>query len=193
MNKNLLLKYSLYFTAIVSIAIWALLVWSHYHGGVPRHHLLARKDLPSFSNWWGGIILPLLTWFLLYRIRIRVLHENVELSKFPVTVLYGFTAALLFGIMLSVFFTFGYSDIPGYMLMGLFLLALFIPVYRAECLLGFVIGMTFTFGAVLPTLIGSVLTLITALLYLYIRPSIRYIAAAFLRMVSSGRQDNSHK
>jgi hypothetical protein len=192
MSKKIFFKTSLYFAGIVTIAIWSLLAWDHYHGGVPSHHILHREDLPAISNWWGGLLLPLLTWFLLYRIQKRLVRDNVEKSKVPKhleNILYGFTGALFYGILLSVFFSFGYSDISGYMLIGLFLLALSFPIYRAECMLGFVIGMTFTFGAVLPTAVGSILALIGAILYLYVRPVVLNIASGFLRIVSS----NKHK
>ena len=192
MSAKVFFKTSIYFTGIVTIAIWSLLAWNHYHGGVPSHHILHREDLPAISNWWGGLLLPLLTWFLLYRIQKRLMRGNVEkskVSKRPANILYGFTGALFFGILLSVFFTFGYSNISGYMVTVLFLLALFFPIYLPECILGFVIGMTFTFGAVLPTAVGSILALVGALLYQYVRPVILYIASGFVRMVSS----NKHK
>ncbi|MEO5682567.1 MAG: hypothetical protein ABIQ88_07990 [Chitinophagaceae bacterium] len=96
-------------------------------------------------------------------------------STLPFSPWYGFAAAFMFGISLSTFFTLGNTDVPGYMMMGLLLSALFLPVYRSECLLGFVIGMTFTFGAVLPTIVGSILVLVSALLYLYLRPVFRYL------------------
>jgi hypothetical protein len=186
MDEKYFFRTRIYFTATVSIAVWLLLVWDHYHGGVPSHHILARKDLPAISNWWGGLLLPLLTWFLLYRIQKRLMRNNIEKSnvpKLPVNIFYGFIGALFFGIVLSGFFTFGYTDIPGYMLIGLFVLALFVPVYRAECLLGFVIGMTFTFGAVLPTGVGSILVLIGALLFLYVRKGIVYVVSRFVHKV----------
>ena len=188
MSEKVFFKTRLYITGIVTIGIWSLLAWSHYHGGVPSHHILHREDLPAISNWWGGFLLPLLTWFLLYRIQKRLMRDNIENSKPSMRlerILYGFTGALFFGILLSVFFTLGYSDISGYFLIGLLLLALFLPIYRAECLLGFVIGMTFTFGVVLPTAVGSILALIGAALYLYVRPLILYI----VHIVSS----NKHK
>lgn len=191
MNEKAFFKTSLYFTGIVTIAIWSLLAWNHYHGGVPSHHILHREDLPAISNWWGGLLLPLLTWFLLYRIQKRLMRDNVEKSKVSKhlgNILYGFTGALFFGILLSVFFTFGYSNISGYILSGLFLLALFFPIYRAECMLGFVIGMTFTFGVVLPTAVGIILALVGAVLYLYVRPVILYIASRFVRIVLSNRR-----
>jgi hypothetical protein len=63
------------------------------------------------------------------------------------------------------------------MLLSVLLLAFFVPVYRAECVLGFVIGMTFSFGAVIPTLVGSVLAILAAVLYLGVRPIIVFLAA----------------
>jgi len=191
MNEKIFFNTKLYFTSIVTIGIWSLLAWDHYHGGVPSHHLLDHKDLPAISNWWGGLLLPLLTWFLLYRIQKRFVDDKVEKTtvlKRRLNIIYRFTCALFFGILLSLFFTYGYSDIPGYMLIVLFLLALFFPVYRAECLLGFVIGMTFTFGTVLPSAVGSILVLIVALLYLYVRPAILYITMRVVRKVSSNKK-----
>ncbi len=172
MNQNTFFKARLYITSLVTISIGSLLAWNHFHGGVPSHNILARADMPSISNWWGGLLLPLLTWFLLYRIQQRIIHSPDEKSTeaLPVSIVYGFAGALLFGVLLSTFYTLGYPDIPGYMVNSIFIIALFFPIYRAECLLGFVIGMTFTFGAVLPTGIGSIFALIGAVLYLLVRP-----------------------
>jgi hypothetical protein len=189
MNKKVFFKTLLY-TGIVTVAIWSLLAWNYYHGGVPSHHILHREDLPAISNWWGGLLLPLLAWFLLYRIQKRLMRDNTERSKvseYPVNVIYGFIGGLVFGILLSMFFTLDYSNIAGYILIGLFLLALFFPVYRAECILGFVIGMTFTFGAVLPTAFTAIFALIGAILYRYVRPVVLHIASGFVRRVSTNK------
>lgn len=167
------MKARLYFITITCLAIWSLLAWNYFHGGVPSHSILAREDMPSISNWWGALLLPLLTWFLLYRIQRRLTRDedvNSSPSMFPMEVVYGFAGALLYGIALSTFYTLGYKDIPGYMVNSIFIIALFFPIYRAECLLGFVMGMTFTFGAVLPMGIGSIFALIGAVLYLLVRP-----------------------
>lgn len=183
MSEKSLFKARLYFTGIVTFAIWSLLAWNHFHGGVPSHHILAKKDLPEISNWWGGLLLPVLTWFLTYRIQKRIMssRENPITVTQP-AVIYGFGASVLFGSLLAVFFTLGYSGIPANMMLGLLLLAFFLPIYRAECLLGFVIGMTFTFGVVLPTGVGSILALIGAVLYLYIRPAIVYVVSKVLNL-----------
>ena len=45
----------------------------------------------------------------------------------------------------------------AYLFLGLIVAALLVPVYRAEYVLGFMLGMTFTFGAVLPSLIACML------------------------------------
>ncbi len=174
----------LYFTAFVAIAIWTLLGWSYYHGGVPGHHMLAREDLPLISNGWGALVLPALTLFLLFRMNKRIQKCNSELTveELPVSVVYAFLIALIFGASLAAFFTFGYKDIPGYMLIGIFILALFRPLYRAECLLGFVLGMTYTFGAVLPTAVGAVLLVLCVLVYQLLRPACVMIGKFFLRM-----------
>jgi hypothetical protein len=190
MNKNKFLKLRLYFTAIVTLAMWGFLARDHYHGGVPAHHILAKKDMPAISNWWGGILLPSLTWFLLYRIQNRIDATNKQkpdATEYLKPILYKFAAALLFGIVLSVFFTVGNIDMPGYMVLAIFLLALFFPMYRSEYLLGFVIGMTFTFGGVIPTVAGSIILSFCAIIYLVIRPAILYVAAKVTHTASSNK------
>lgn len=190
MNIKSFFKTRLYFTVIVTLFIWTLLLWDYTHGGVPSHHILANEDLPAISNWWGVLLLPLLTWFLLYRIQIRIDveglgHSSVE-NEFKTT-FYRFAGSLHFALLLSLFFTYGYPDICGYMILALFPVGLFFRIYRAECLLGFVIGMTFTFGAVLSTGIGSILVLAGAILYVYFREGIIYVLSRFAPRTSSGK------
>lgn len=48
------------------------------------YQLLAREDLPSFSNWWGGLLVPLLAWFLSYRVQKRIyrgLEKKIKRNK----------------------------------------------------------------------------------------------------------------
>lgn len=185
MSELLSVKSRVYFTGMVAIAIWSLLAWSYYHGGVPSHHILADESLPSFSNWWGGILLPLVTWFLLYRIHKRIIRRHTTNSSSGSDlnpIFYGFAGALLFEVLLSVFFTLSYINMAGYLMMSILPFALFLPIYRAECLLGFVIGMTFTFGGVLPIGVGSIVLAISAVLYLLVRPGILYVASRMMRV-----------
>jgi MFS family permease len=185
MIEKTLFKPRLYFTGIITIFVGSLLAWDYYHGGVPTHHILQRADLPGISNWWGAVLLPLITWF---RIQKRVVsNDNSQVSKFPKNIIYGFTGALIFGITLSLFFTLGTTEMPFYMLIGLLFLALFFPIYRAECLLGFFIGMTFTFGGVLPVAIGAIFVIIGAMVYLLVRPAIIYVVSRFYLLSNQGK------
>lgn len=162
-----------YLTGAVTLGEVAHLAWEHFKGGVRIHHILHRADMPAISNWWGLLLLPALTWFLTDRIQRRVaLHSGGKepASRLPVSVVSGLVGSLLFGILLSASFANGYQTLASYLGQGVFLLALLLPVYRAECVLGFVLGMTFTFGAVLPTLFGSMLGAVSAVTHLYVRP-----------------------
>ena len=76
MNQKLTLNTRIIFTGIVTILIWGHLAWDYFHEGVPTHRILHRQDLPGISNWWGGIVLPLITWLLLYLIQKRMNVNN---------------------------------------------------------------------------------------------------------------------
>jgi hypothetical protein len=186
MTEKEFFRNRLYFAVFASLAIGALLIWNHFHGGVPSHHVLADANLPLISNWWGIIVIPLLTVFLTYRIQKRIYGPNdQEISNLLKQVIFGFLGALSFGILLAFFFASGNQDMPGYMILGLLPLSFFFPIYRAECMLGFVLGMTYTFGAVLPTGIGSLLILIGLWIYLFLRPGIGYVGSKLIQSISS--------
>jgi hypothetical protein len=156
------LRTRLSITAAVSLAIWSLLVWQHLHDGVPAHSFMARDDMPSISNWWGALTLPLLTWFALGSIQSRLAAGRVSARA----AIGGAIGAFLFGAILAGSYSLGYSDVPRMQVRVLPLLALAFPVYRAEYVLGFVLALSYTFGGVLPLVIGSVFALLGAVLYL---------------------------
>lgn len=146
-------------TAAAGVAMALMLAWEYTHGGVVSHHLLARRDMPSVSNWWGLLVIPALTWFLLGRMESR-------------RALVGFGFAFLFGATLAAFYATGRQEWCGYMVLALPAVALFFPIYRAECILGFVIGMTFMFGPILPVLAACIFAAMGFLVY----QSVRFIA-----------------
>lgn len=162
----------IYAAALVLIAELACLAWEYFHGGVPSHHFLHRADMPSISNWWGALVLPVLTWYLVGRIQRRVttLANGNAMPALPTSVIAGFGSALLFGVAMSICFVSGYKTGTEYLFMAMLLAAVLLPVFRAECVLGFVLGMAFVFGAILPTLIGSIIATISALIYFGVRP-----------------------
>jgi hypothetical protein len=162
-----ILNIKFYITAFITIAIWGLLAWEYTHGGFQSHHILRRKDLPELQNWWGGILLPALTWFLLNRIEKR--PASLQSQK----VILGFSGAFVIAASIITLVHFDIHDIPRYLLIGVLIIALFYPIYRAECLLGFVLGMTISFGAVLPMFIGGILAIIGFLIYYLTRQAMR--------------------
>jgi hypothetical protein len=173
MNQAAFKKTGLALLAVISVGIWALLIWQHFHGGVPSHSFMARKDMPSISNWWGALLLPLLTSFSLNRLKKRLfLTDNNTLSspKQLQSVALLFLAGLLYAGSMAYCFITDKSDINGILFQGLFVLALIFPLYRAEFFLGFVIGLTYTFGAILPTFIASVFASISFIAHKYVYP-----------------------
>ena len=158
---------------IVTFLIFSFLFWEHFHGGVTSHHLLHQQDLPSISNWWSGLLLPILTWFLLSRIEKR-LDKNISQTKQTnnavSTVFWLFITGLVFGILLSTSFTNEYKPFLDNVLYVIIILSFIIPVYYSECILGFILGMTYTFGAIIPTVFILIVAVIGLVAYRIIRP-----------------------
>ena len=132
----------LYLIESITLAELAHLTWEHFHGGIRSHHFLNSADMPAISNAWGALLLPALAWFLSTFIQKRIAltsSANDSSQKLPTSIVVGFLGSLLLSILLSVSFTNGYETITEYLFMGMLLLALLLPVYRAECVLGFVL------------------------------------------------------
>ena len=130
--------------------------------------------MPAISNWWGALVLPLLTWFLVGWI------EKHEQSIFSKSVLAGLIGSAVYGAFLTLAFYNGLNQLASLMGPGLLILALFIPIYRAEYVLGFILSLTVGFGAILPTIFTVVIAPLAYLLYRYIRP----IPRALVSLVS---------
>lgn len=150
--------------ALLSLVfVAALLAHEHYNGGVRSHHLLDRRDLPAISNWFGLALLPVLGWLLGVRLRRQTSSSS---GKRPaITIGTGLVCALLYGAALAACFEHAALGLASGLFFGLLLLAAVLPVYRVEYIFGFVVGMTFTFGAVLPVLIAVVVAALSALLH----------------------------
>lgn len=131
--------------------------------------------MPAISNAWGGLALPCLTWFLLGRMQRRVVPRGDAPDRRAIAIAIGLVGALCFGVLLSIFFTRGDDRVTGAMFESLFLIALVVPIYRAEYLLGFVLGMAYTFGGVLPGVVGSVIALVAWVIHRCIRAGLRLL------------------
>ncbi|WP_158655295.1 hypothetical protein [Flavivirga eckloniae] len=148
------------------------ILWEYLNGGVVTHHLLAREDLTGISNWWGLLTIPLLSWLitsLIYRRRDKKIKSKSNIEDSEIKILKGFLSALVFGIIASLLWEFNLENILQYFILLPIIISFFKPVHLPEYLLGFVIGMLFTFGGILPIIIGTVLLVLSFLVNKLIR------------------------
>ena len=168
-------KLRIIITVIISVLILDLLIWDYFHGGVPSHHLLDQKNLPAISNWWSGLLLPVISWIMLGKIKTRIENQTKIEARYKSemkSILWRFSIGLIFGIILSVSFIKNYKffldNVPYLLLITSFI----VPIFFSEFILGFVFGMTYTFGAILPTAFILIIAGIGFIIYKFIRPLI---------------------
>ncbi|MEO9887229.1 MAG: hypothetical protein ABJR05_04390 [Balneola sp.] len=153
------------------------LVFEHFHGGVVSHYLMQDDSLPGISNCLGLITFPVLVWFVLLSIEIRKRSSSQKIEQGS-TILYRFLSTVLFGVVVSYLFSIE-SSILDYLMLGLFGLSLFVPLYYGEYLVGFTLGTMFVFGANIPIIGGLVLITIFFVLYKLPRFIYRFVQSKF--------------
>lgn len=141
---------------VVVVLLFALghLSFEYFTGGVRSHNLLNNPDLPALSNWLGLITLPALA--VIVGWRVGASSAPTQFFGLPRPMLLALLGALVYGAAMATSFWLGAQNITFAALVGLFICALVFPVYRAEYILGFVVGMTATFGGVLPLIVALV-------------------------------------
>ena len=173
-NQLNLNRLQIIITLIVTTLILSLLLWQHFNAGVPSHHVLQRKDLPEISNWLGAIVLPVLTWVLLGRIKKRFGKQGVgyrnQNQNENVKTIRRFIIGLLLGAALALSFTNNYTWFLDNVLYLLLILGLIVPIFYSEFILGFVLAMSYTFGAILPTVFVLIIAAVGLLLFKFLRP-----------------------
>ncbi|MEX0275342.1 MAG: hypothetical protein AB3N16_13285 [Flavobacteriaceae bacterium] len=163
------------FVGAVFVLALSHVLWDYFHGGVPEHYLLHRKDMPKFSNWWSVVTIPMFSCIALTVIRRKYQNEETGRTPIPKKVLYGFICAFLLGTLETVLF-YTMEEFAGYPILSTFVVALFLPIHRVYFILGFVLGMTYGFGGVIPILAGVILMGIYVLEYEILRKG-------FLRLI----------
>ena len=158
------------------LAELAHLAWEHLHGGILTHHIMRSAELPGLSNAWGLLLLPALAAWAGWRIETRRAS-----GARPATLIASGLIALLLGLALSSAFAAGLQDLTFSIFIGVLVLAVLLPGYRAECWLGFVLGMSVTFGAVIPTVVGGIIAGLSALIHRGLKPAAVRGWAAFKR------------
>jgi hypothetical protein len=142
----------------------------------------ADMDLPEISNWWGGLLLLVLTWTLLGRIEKRLNKQGslTQQNKNQIIKIIGLSVlGLILGFSIAVSFTNGYKFFLDNVLYLFLIFSLVFPLYYAEFILGFILGMTYTFGAILPTIFILIIAALGFLIYRFIRPLILRLTKAF--------------
>ncbi len=156
----------------------AFVGFEYFNGGVKTHHFLARADLPGFSNWFALLVLPLLGVVLAFRAKSA--KDGQASSLFSPTLAVGTVGSLAYGAALAASFHLGLEQVSLVLFLGLFFCSIAFPVYRAEYIFGFVVGMTVAFGSVIP--------LAFALFFATISFAFRRVAALVLAVVRKSRQ-----
>ena len=120
--------------------------WEATHGGVRAHHLLARGDMPSFSNWWGLLVLPLLGGIAAASVQTRLQSSPATLATSSIALI----GSTLVGVTMSALFVANYEEVVSWVFLGVLATGIVLPIYRPEYLFGFVLGMMVVFGPVIP-------------------------------------------
>lgn len=168
MNTPLSMRLRL--AALALLAEAAHLAWEALHGGIVTHHVLQRADLPGISNAWGLLVLPALgAWTAGRWPAWRDARWKVAL---------GLLLPLVMGAALAVAFQLRWQAGTEALFFSLLLAAAVLPAHRPESLLGFVLGMSWTFGAVIPLVIGGLLALISWLVRGLARWAWRFVGRA---------------
>lgn len=149
------------------VAVLAHLGWELARGGVRSHHLLAQPELPSFSNAWGLLTLPVLGWLASW----VVTRRAAGVPGAAGLAVFAFLGALLVGLALSSSFALGFDTATPVIFFAALASGLVFRTYRVECVFGFVLGMLVVFGGVLPVLIATVAASLSALSHFVLWPA----------------------
>ncbi|MEL7247104.1 MAG: hypothetical protein AAFO03_01755 [Bacteroidota bacterium] len=176
-----LLDRKLFVVLGVALLVGLHILWEYTHGGVTVHYPLADETMPPISNWWGLLTVPLLTLLVLTLIQRRIKHREDAPENSSKVIFRNFLGALLFGAIAGTLWEVGAAEILQFFILLPLFLSLFIPVHRVEHWLGFVLGMTYTFGGVLPITIGLVLLLMSFVIHRGIRGGALWLWAKLSR------------
>lgn len=165
---------------VAALALLHILV-EYINGGVVTHYLLADSSNPGISNWWGLLTLPLLTWAVLQTIEIRNAKTSTkdgadgELGLKKAYLAGG----LCFGLSAALLWELGQEGILQYVILLPWVLSPFLRIYYPETTLGLVLGMTYTFGGVLPILFAAVIQAVGFLMYWVFNRGARWLLRAY--------------
>ncbi len=175
----MLVTNKVYFICLTAL-ITALHILSEYlQGGVVTHYPLADASNPPISNWWGLITLPVLSWLVLEAKQRTSVHRpksNPPVAGIPLQRTY-LVGGLVFGLTMGVLWELGREDILQYFILLPWLAAPLVRIYLPETTLGFVLGMMYTFGGVLPIAFALVIQTIGYIIYIVLNRGGKWLVA----------------
>ena len=142
-----------------------LILRESLNAGVVAHYPLADADNPGISSWWGLLTFPLLTWIALIIAEKRNAQtDNGEFAGDTLVLQKNYLiGGLAFGLLMGEF---GQGDILQYLILLPWVIALFLRINLPETTLGFVLGMAYTFGGLLPVAFALVIQTVGFFIYL---------------------------
>jgi len=142
-----------------------LILRASLNAGVVAHYPLADADNPGISSWWGLLTFPLLTWIALIIAEKRNAQtDNGEFAGDTLVLQKNYLiGGLAFGLLMGEF---GQGDILQYLILLPWVIALFLRINLPETTLGFVLGMAYTFGGLLPVAFALVIQTVGFFIYL---------------------------
>lgn len=136
-----------YLALIVAVIQLIILLWQTFYLKVPNYHLLHDPELPSVSNWWNLLVLPLMTLICLKITQTRILKNQKNHAEANTSALIGLVFAFNFGATVAGSYHLGMTAYVWMLLAALPIVSLFVRIYHAECILGLVFSISFVFGA----------------------------------------------
>jgi hypothetical protein len=140
--------------------------------------------MPTISNWWGGLLLPIVAYLLTGRVQRRLLLRGADTARADATLriaALAFVGAALYGAAMAIGFLTGHSNVSSFLFTALPLVGLLLPVFRAEYLLGFIVALSMVFGGVLPLIIATGVAAMSLVLHATVRRGGRWLFARWRR------------
>jgi hypothetical protein len=136
--------------------------------------------MPTISNWWGGLLLPIVAYVLTGRVQRRLQLFGTDAARADAALRIAaaaFVGAALYGAAMAVGFLTGYNDVSSFLFTALPLVGLMLPLFRAEYLLGFIAALSMVFGGVLPLIIATGVATMSFVLHATVRRGVRWVMA----------------
>jgi hypothetical protein len=106
-----------------------------------RITFLADESYPKISNWYGLLIISILSF---------ITYKKFKTTPFLKKELLESIIAILYGLLIYLCFKNYLKFDPSYLFIGIFIIGIIYPIYRIHIYFGVILGMTYGFGAVLP-------------------------------------------